>query len=321
MADQTTPCQVLGCDVSQDSVVIRDSVSGSCRSVANTAAALRRALAELVPGAGDVLVVCEATGGHEATLLAVAWEAGMPIHRADPRKVHAFLRSLRSAGKSDPIDAEGLARYGLERGDRLARWQPPTPEQQALQALVRLRADLVADRADYIRRLKAPGDGRDKPYIRAVIDAFADQIAAVKGEIEQLIAQSADLTEAVTIITAIPGCGIRTATALLALMPELGSLSRRQAAALGGLAPHPNDSGKFQGYRRVRGGRPEVRTVLFTAALAACRFHPQLSKHYRALLANGKKPIVATIAVARKLITIINAKLRDALVPATQELC
>src|SRR3990170_4130904 len=138
MADRSTPRQVLGCDVGQDSVVICDSASGRRRSVANAPDPLRRALAELVPVPGDVLLVCEATGGHEATLLSVAWEAGLAAHRADPRKAHNFLRSLRSAGKSDPIDAEGLARYGLERGDRLARWQPPAPDRQALQGLVRL---------------------------------------------------------------------------------------------------------------------------------------------------------------------------------------
>jgi transposase len=321
MADQTTPRQVLGCDVSQDSVVIRDSASGRCRSFANRAGPLRRELAELVPDPGDVLLVCEATGGHEATLLSVAWEAGMAIHRADPRKVHNFLRSLRSAGKSDPIDAEGLARYGLERGDRLARWQPPAPEQQALQALVRLRADLVGDRADYLRRLKAPGQGHGKPHIQAVVEVLAARIAAIEAEIEQLIASSPTLGEAVAVITAIPGCGLKTATALLALMPELGLLNRKQAASLAGLAPHPNDSGKSQGHRRVRGGRPEVRAALFTAALTAARYHPQLSAHYQTLRANGKKPIVATIAIARKLITIINAKLRDATANAAQQLC
>jgi transposase len=321
MADRTTPRQVLGCDVAQDRIVIRDSASATCRSIGNAADPLRRALAELVPVPGDVLLVCEATGGHEATLLTVAWQAGMAVHRADPRKAHNFLRSLRSAGKSDPIDAEGLARYGLERGDQLARWRPPAADRQALQVLVRLRADLVGDRADYLRRLKAPGQGPDKPHIQAVIDVLAERIAALEADIERLIARSQDLTESVAIITAIDGCGRKTATALLALMPELGQLNRGQAASLAGLAPHPNDSGRSQGYRRLRGGRPEVRAALFPAALAASRYHPELSKHYRALLTNGKKPIVAILAIARRLITIINAKLRDGLDTTAQQLC
>jgi len=321
MADRSTPRQVLGCDVGQDSVVICDSLSGSRRSVANTPDPLRRALAELVPVPGDALLVCEATGGHEATLLSVAWEAGLAAHRADPRKAHNFLRSLRSAGKSDPIDAEGLARYGIERGDRLPLWQPPAPDRQALQGLVRLRADLVGDRADYLRRLKSPSQGLDKRHIQAVVDALAERVAAIEADIDRLIAQSQDLSQSVAIITAIKGCGWKTATSLLALMPELGHLDRHQAAALAGLAPYPNDSGKTEGYRRIRGGRPAVRAALFPAAMTACRHHPQLRQHYQALLSRGKKPIVATLAIARKLITIINAKLRDARAQPAQQLC
>jgi transposase len=263
------------------------------------------------PAASDTLLVCEATGGHEASLLGIAWQAGLTAHRADPRKAHNFLLSLRNAGKSDSIDAQGLARYGLERGDRLPRWQPPEPCRQALQGLVRLRADLVDDRADYSRRLKAPGQGIDKRHIQAVVDALSQHIAALEADIDRLIAHNADLADSVAVIQAIPGCGLRTATTLLALMPELGHLNRRQAAALAGVAPHPNDTGKSTGYRRVRGGRPAIKAALFTAALAASRFHPQLGPHYQALLAKGKKRIVAIIAIARRLITIINAKLRD----------
>ena len=321
MADRTT--RVLGCDVGQDEVVIFDSASSRCRSVANRPEALSRALAELVPPdqeAGAVLLVCEATGGHEAGLLSAAWQAGLAAHRADPRKAHNFLLSLRSAGKSDSIDAEGLGRYGLERGDTLARWQPPAPCQQALQALVRLRADVADDRADYVRRLKAPGHGPDKPHIQAVIDILGARIAALDADIDRLVADSPDLAADVAVIDAEKGCGFRTATTVLALMPEIGEVNRRQAAALSGYAPYPNDSGKAAGYRRVRGGRPQLKAALFTAALAASRFHPILAPHYKALIARGKKPIVAIAAVARRLITILNAKLRDAR-HARKQLC
>lgn len=326
MADRTNCPQILGCDVGQDSIVIYDSLSGTTRSVDNTPGALRRALAELVsdPATGtpttDILLVCEATGGHEASLLSIAWQTGLPAHRADPRKAYNFIRSLRSAGKSDAIDAQGLARYGLERGDSLPLWQPPDPCQQALQSLVRLRADLVHDRADYGRRLKAPGDGPDKRHIQDVRDALSLRIEALEADIDRLIAENTQFAEGIAVIRAIPGCGSKTATTLLALMPELGTLNRRQAAALAGVAPHPNDSGKAEGYRRVRGGRPEIKAALFIAALAASRFHPQLSEHYQALLTRGKKPIVALIAIARRLITIINAKIRDAR-NAPEQLC
>ena len=321
MADRTSLQQVLGCDVSQASITIFDSLGGSLREVDNTPEALGRALAELVPGpAAETLVVCEATGGYEAKLLCAAWQAGLPAHRADPRKANSFARSLRSQGKTDSIDAQGLARYGLERADRLPLWQPPTPRQQALRDLVRLRADLVNTHADYCRRLKAPGEGPHKPHIQATLEDLARRIGALEAEIDRLIAQDATLVELFEVISAIPGCGRKTAVVLLALMPELGQLTRRQAAALAGYAPHPDDTGKYSGYRRVRGGRPEIKTALFMAAMAASRHHPELSAHYQHLLAKGKKKLVALTAIARRLITIINAKIRDAICPH-QELC
>lgn len=321
MADQTKRQQILGCDVGQDSVVIFDSLSRTTRTVDNAPDALQRALTGLAPEpSSNVLVVCEATGGHEATLLSVATGAGLAAHRADPRKACAFIRSLRSHGKSDAIDAQALARYGLERRDKLLLWQPPAPNQQNLRSMVRLRSDLVRDRADYSRRLKAPGNGPDKPHIRATIEALTQRIKAVEDDIDHLVGHDPGLAKICAVIQDIPGCGPKTAITLAALMPELGQINRRQAAALAGLAPHPNQSGKTDAYRRVRGGRRDVKTALFMAAMAARRFHPQLSKHYNNLRAHAKKPIVAIIAIARKLITIINAKIRDACFPK-QQLC
>lgn len=313
MADRTNSRQVLGCDVSKDSVTIFDSLSGRLQEVDNEPKALRRVLAELLPGpAADSLLVCEATGGYEARLLSAAWQAGLPAHRADPRKASNFARSLRSHGKTDSIDAQGLARYGLERADSLPLWQPPTPRQQALRDLVRLRAGLANTHADYARRLKAPGEGPHKRHIQATLEDLARRIQDLEAEIDSLIAQDNTLVERFEVVCAIPGCGRKTAIVLLALMPELGQLSRRQAAALAGYAPHPDDTGKHNGYRRVRGGRPQIKTALFMAALAASRYHPELSAHYQHLLAQGKKKLVALTAIARKLITIINAKIRDA---------
>ena len=179
----------------------------------------------------------------------------------------------------------------------------------------------MRDRADYSRRLKAPGDGPDKAHIRATIEALTDRIAAIQTDIDRLVTQDQNLAATVTTIQEIPGCGPKTAITLAALMPELGQMTRRQAAALAGLAPHPNQSGQTDAYRRVRGGRRDAKTALFMAAMAARRFNPAMKKHYDSLRERGKKPIVAVIAIARKLITIINARIRDASIPHTQELC
>ncbi|MDT0635838.1 transposase [Spectribacter hydrogenoxidans] len=270
MESITSP-RVFGCDVGQDTLVVFDSQTGQHTELANQPAALAAFVTTLGP---DSLVVCEATGGHEAALLAATVEAGVPAHRADARKVKAFIRSLGRLAKTDRIDAQGLARYGRERADQLVRWQPPDADRQALQSLVRLRRELVAQRTAHQQRLKAPA-----------------------------------LRQRYDIIQAIPGCGPVAATALVALLPELGQANRRGIAAL---APHPRQSGKTNGYRRVRGGRPEVRQALFMVALAASRHHPTLQAFYNRLVANGKKKIVAITAVMRKLITIINARIRDA---------
>ena len=309
MSDDATPLRVLGCDVAKDSVVIFDSVTGRYETAENSLKALRRALRRV---GGQAFVVCEATGGYEAALLAAAGLEGVAAHRGDPRKISAFLRSLRSHGKTDPIDARGLARYGLERHGQLARWQPPNKAQQHLQQLVRLRADLVGNRADYTRRMKAPGEGPDKRHIRDFIKNCDQRIAAIEAEVDKIVATDTHLAQTTAIIKAIPGCGPVTAITLAAAMPELGQLSRRQAAALSGTAPHPRTSGNSDAYRSVRGGRQDVKTILFIAAMTARRHNPELRDFYERLRKNGKKPIVAIIAVARKLITIINAKIRDA---------
>lgn len=303
-----TGAHVLGADVAKDSVVFHDSRTNHCWSCNNSPKALKKALAGL---RSIDLLVCEATGGYEATLLCVAHELGIPIHCADLRKVHAFARSLRSHGKTDPLDAAMLARYGEERRERLLLWSPPLPEQQALAKLVRLRCQLVQTRGDYTRRAKAPEEGTHRHHITALVKAITKQISEVDQDISHQIKKSQNLTQTIKTIEAIKGCGTVTAYTLAALMPELGHLSRRQAASLAGLAPHPKQSGKNNAYRSVRGGRQEIKTVMFMAAMAARRFNPECRITYERLIQNGKKPIVAVTAIARKLITIINAKLKE----------
>lgn len=259
--------RVLGCDVAKDSVVMFDSTTGTTQTIDNSPKALRQALRRL----GQVFVVCEATGGYEAALLAVTHDLGLPAHRGDPRKVSAFLRSLRSHGKTDPIDARGLARYGRERRDQLPLWQPPGETQKALQQLVRLRADMVAHRSDYARRFKAPEAGKARSHIRAIITSLDQRIASITKDINRLIKADHRIRLLVTTITQIPGCGFGTASTLAASMPEIGTLTRRQAAALSGTAPHPKDSGRHSAYRSVRGGRQDIKNTLFMAALAARR--------------------------------------------------
>ena len=260
----------------------------------------------------DLLRRLEATGGYERDLLAALIAAGVPACRADARKVKAFIRSFGTLGKSDAIDATALARYGRDRYAELPLWSAREPERERLQALVLARRDLVKDRLAYANRRAAPAAEPVRPYLDALVESFEAQINAIEADIKTLCATCEPIAKAVNVLVAIPGVGQKTAAALIALMPELGSLPRRQAAALAGLAPHPNQSGQTDAYRRTRGGRPEVKRILFMAAISAAKHNPTLSAFYKRLLSAGKKPLVAITAIMRKLVVIANARLKTA---------
>ena len=302
------PSRFIGCDVGKSSIVVFDSRGPRTQTIPNQS----EALAELAGRLDETcLVICEATGGYEDLLLAAMVRAGRPAHRADARKVKAFIRSFGTLGKTDAIDAKALAHYGEERQMHLARWQAPDPQRDRLQALVLIRRDMVAQRQACINRLEAPGAEPVEVHLTALLTFLENRIEAIDHEIDDVIAQHEPLCRAAKILTAMAGVGSKTAAALLALMPELGQLDRRQVAALAGLAPHPRQSGATEAYRRTRGGRPEVKRVLFMAALSAARHNEKLRTVYQRLLANGKCKLVALTAVMRKLIIIANAKLRD----------
>jgi transposase len=309
VANTNVPARFIGCDVGKTSVTVFDTSTGRTTDLANQAEALAAFVQELT---GDCLLVCEATGGYELALLTAIAAAGIPAHRADARKVKAFIRSLGRLGKTDAIDARGLARYGQERHALLPRWQPARGALDDLRTLTRLRTQLVKQRVALTNQLKAPGGEIAKQRLRAMRDAATDQITAIEADLRDLIDGDPATAEAVTIIEDIPGCGHVTAVTLAALMPELGTMTGRQAASLAGLAPHPHQSGQRDGYRCTRGGRPEVKRALFMAAMAARNHNPTLKAVYQRLVANGKKPLVALTALMRKLITIINARIRDA---------
>jgi transposase len=299
----------IGCDVGKTAIVVFDPASGATRAIANEPQALSDFAASLNP---TCFVVCEATGGYERDLLAALIAAGVPAHRADARKVKAFIRSFGTLGKSDAIDATALARYGLDRHAELPLWSAREPERERLQALVLARRDLIKDRLAYANRRAAPAAEPVHPYLEALVESFDAQIKAIEANIKTLCAACEPIAKAVQTLVTIQGVGQKTAAALIALMPELGSLPRRQAAALAGLAPHPNQSGQTDAYRRTRGGRPEIKRVLFMAAISAAKHNPTLTAFYKRLLSAGKKPLVAITAIMRKLVVIANAKLRTA---------
>ncbi len=304
----TTVSCFVGCDVGKKAIVVFDSRNGRTRTIANRPDALTVLAAELDH---TCLVICEATGGYEADLLDALSHAGLAAHRADARKVKAFIRSFGVLGKTDAIDARWLSRYGCDRHAELERWQPRDPSRRQIQSLVLTRRDLVVQRLAWNNRLTGPNAGGATPYLNAMVRCCDEQIKDIDGAIAALIRQHNALKRAVDVLRTITGIGPKVAPALLALMPELGSISRRRAASLAGLAPHPRQSGETEAYRNVRGGRPEIKRILFMAALVAAKHNPDLKAFYKKLIDNGKKPLVALTAIMRKIITIANAKLRD----------
>jgi transposase len=298
---------VVGADVAADTLTLHDLPTGRTRTIANTPAALAEALAPL---AGRALLVCEATGGHEANLLAAALALGLPVHRADGAKASAFARSLRLA-KTDRLDAQTLALYGRERGAALARYVP----QAALTALVRRRADLVALRQAERARAKGPGAGAIQASLARSLAFLDGEIAGLEEAIAGLIAATPDLARRRGVLQSLPGVGPTVAATLLALLPELGHLPRRAAASLAGVAPHPDQTGTSRNVRRTRGGRRELRPVLFVAALTAVRGDNVLATFYRRLVAGGKSKRLALVAVMRKIVTIANARLAELTTP------
>jgi transposase len=312
---------VLGLDVAQHSVTLHDLASGRTLTVANTHAALTAALR---PFRDHQLAVCEATGGHEAVLLGVLFDLAIPAHRADGGRISAFARSLHMAkhmAKTDRLDARTLAIYGRERGAGLARWAPPAAYQQELTALVRRRAELVETRKSERTRAKAPGiraPGIKAPGAKAIAASLEralaflnEDIHRLEAAIAELIATTPELARRNQVLRGLPGIGSTVAATLLALLPELGHLCRRKAAALAGVAPHPDQTGTTRNRGHTKGGRRPLRSVLFIAALAAVRGDNRFASFYTRLLANGKSKRLALVAVIRKLVVIANARLAE----------
>lgn len=303
---------VLGFDVSKDTLTVFQDRSPSLNPkpcvIDNTAAAIRRFLKSL--GRID-LAVCEPTGGHEHVLLAELMAAGIACHRVDALKVKAFIRSFGTLAKTDALDAEALAQYGKDRWERLSLFQPPEADRKMLTELVARREDLIAMKVAEQNRSRAPAGKVIKASCASILRAITRQIEAIEEETRALIDKSPQLRAVFREMQSLPGVGAITATVLLAHMPELGNLQRRQAASLAGVAPHANDSGQFRGHRTMRGGRSQVRRHLFMAALAASHANGPLREAYQRLVQNGKKRIVAIGALMRKIIVILNAKLRD----------
>src|SRR5262245_4509033 len=298
----------VGIDVSKATFVIAVHPTGERWSSETTPTAIDATMARLRALAPTIVVV-EATGGYERALVAAGVAAGVPFAVVNPRQVRAFAAALGYTAKTDIIDADVLAEFGV-------RVQPEAravadAATHALAALVLRRRQLIEMIGMERNRLEhAPPTGPVTRDLRHHIRWLERRVADVDDEIGTAIEASPVWRVSDDLLRSVPGIGPTTARTLLAELPELGHLSRRTIAALVGVAPYNCDSGPHRGQRHIWGGRAQIRRTLYMAALSATRYNPPLRAFYRRLRAAGKPAKVALVATMHKLLTIVNAMLK-----------
>jgi len=261
-------------------------------------------LVERLKRVAPVLVVLEASGGLETALVAELAAAGLPVAVVNPRQVRDFARATGQLAKTDPLDARVLARFGERIRPELR--ELPDEQTRQLKALVVRRRQLVEMMvAEHNRLDRAPKVLH--PQLRRHIDWLRKQVRTLDHDLDQQLRNSPVWREKEKLLRSVPGVGPVACSTLIAGLPELGSLPRRQIAALVGVAPLNRDSGIMRGRRMVWGGRAEVRTALYMSTVVAVRFNPVLKSFYLRLRAAGKSPKIALIACMRKLLVILNA--------------
>lgn len=253
---------------------------------------------------GVTLVVLEATGGYERDVVAAAHDAGLPVAVANPAQVREFARGSGKRAKNDRVDAHQIARFGL-----LLRPEPravPDADRRLLDERAARRRQLIQVRTAERNRLEHAADAGTRKGLGRMIRVLDRELARLDGEIAAQVAAHPQWSATAALLAGVPGVGAVTAHALLADVPELGTLNRREVAALAGLAPYDHDSGRLKGRRCVSGGRGEVRSTLYMACLSAIRFNPAIRPMYRRLVDRGKRKMVAMVACMRKLLTVLN---------------
>ncbi|WP_425561924.1 IS110 family transposase, partial [Luteimonas lutimaris] len=283
----------VGIDVAKATLAVAMRPSGERLEVPNTAAG-HQALARWLRQWPVERVLLEATGGYERAVM-TALQRHWPVVRVPPHRARAFAKAMGRLAKTDPIDAAMLAHLAQVID------ASPTPvasaQQQRLQALVQRRGQLVQQRDDERRRLQQAGERPVIASLKRQLRSLVAEIATLDNAIAQAMAET-DSSRSRQ-LRAVPGVGPVTAATLIAFLPELGRLGRRQIAALVGVAPYNADSGDKRGQRRIHGGRAGVRRILYMATWSAIRTQPDLKRRYQALRAAGKCAKVALVACMR----------------------
>lgn len=299
---------IVGIDVSKDRLDVAVRPSGEVFAVERNPVGLEQLtlrLGALSPN----LVALEATGGFETVVAAALAAARLPVVVVNPAQIRAFAKAVGQRAKTDPIDAGIIAHFA-----EATRPEPRPLPDEATQLL----ADLVARRRQILEMAVAERQRQKRvtvPHLRKsiarLLKALERELASVDTDIDETVRGSPAWREKEDLLASVPGVGPTIARTLIAELPELGQLSRRQVAALAGLAPFTRQSGQWRGRSFIAGGRTAVRTSLFMGAMVAKRHNPVLKAFFDRLVAAGKPKMVALIAVARKLLTMLNAIVRD----------
>ena len=299
---------VVGIDVSKDRLDVAVRPTGERFVVARDADGLDGLVARLAPLAPAAVAV-EATGGYETAVVASLAAASLAVVVVNPAQVRSFAQALGRRAKTDPIDAGVIAHF-IEATKPAIR---PLPDQAT-----RLLADLLARRRQIVamivaerQRQKRLTEKRLQKSIARLLAALQKELSALETDIDEAVRGSPAWREKEDLLASVPGVGKTIARTLLAELPELGGLDRRKVAALVGLAPWTRQSGKWKGKSFIGGGRADVRAALFLGAMVAARHNPELKAFRHRLVQAGKPKLVALIATARKLLTILNAIIRD----------
>lgn len=306
MSVQNT-CNYIGIDVSKATLDIHIRPSEETFTVSNDSEGIETLIAHLKSLAPE-RVVMEATGGFEIPVASVLTDAGLPVVVVNARQIRGFAVAIGKLAKTDPIDAAVISHFA-EKVCPDIRDIPDKTEQELADLTVRRRQLVDMRTAEKNRLLRSEGKVRDS--VCQMIEYLDDQIDQIDSQILQAVESSPARKEKRDILQSIPGIGETISGVLIARLPELGKLGGKQIAALAGLAPFNNDSGRRQGRRHIYGGRAAVRTHLYMGTLSAIRYNPAIKTFYERLVNAGKAKKSALTACARKLLVIANAMIKN----------
>lgn len=298
----------IGLDVGEANIDVFIPGRNKTEKIKNTPAGLATLVSRLA-GVKNPHAILEATGGYERLAHEVLTQVGIAVSIVNPAQVRQMARGMGLKAKTDAIDAAVLAEFGR------IRCPSPTPlpseELRRLEELLTYRRQLIDERVRLNNQIPHFRDPMVKASAAERLDAILAIVAKIEKAMQEIVQQTPDLQTLYALITSVPGIGKISAFTLIAQLPELGRLNRKQVAALVGVAPFNRDSGKFKGHRAIKGGRPQVRTVLYMAALVAMTHNKTFKMFRDSLVARGKPKKLAIIACVRKLVTILNAIVRD----------